>query len=300
MRQLVLIHGRAQEHKDSVALKAEWLEALTEGLAKSGRTLPIAGSDVRFPYYGETLFDLVDGRSSANAAAVVVRGPGADREEERFMRAVLEEVRQERLTPEQFEATAGGPVVQRGALNWEWVHGILQAVDRFVPYGSGASIALATKDVYQYLKNDAVRAEIDDGVAQAFTAGRESVVVSHSLGTVVAYHLLSTQGAAQGWQVPQFITLGSPLGVTEIQKTVKALVGPLRCPPVARAWFNAMDHRDVVALYPLTPGRFPLSPAAPGIENKTDVRNRTANRHGIAGYLDDADVAARIHDALTA
>jgi pimeloyl-ACP methyl ester carboxylesterase len=180
------------------------------------------------------------------------------------------------------------------------VQGILQAVDRSVPYGSGASIALATRDVYQYLKNDAVRSEIDDGVAQAFPADRESVVVSHSLGTVVAYHLLSTTGAARGWRVPQFITLGSPLGVTEIRKTVKALAGPLRCPSVAAAWFNAMDDRDVVALYPLTPERFPLSPTAPAVDNKTDVRNRTANRHGITGYLDDADVAARIYDALTA
>ena len=41
MRQLVLVHGRSQEQKDAVALKAEWLEALNEGLAKSNLTLPI-------------------------------------------------------------------------------------------------------------------------------------------------------------------------------------------------------------------------------------------------------------------
>jgi len=35
MRQLVLVHGRSQEQKDSIALKAEWLEALAEGLQKS-------------------------------------------------------------------------------------------------------------------------------------------------------------------------------------------------------------------------------------------------------------------------
>ena len=28
MRQLIFVHGRAQEHKDARALKQEWLEAL--------------------------------------------------------------------------------------------------------------------------------------------------------------------------------------------------------------------------------------------------------------------------------
>jgi hypothetical protein len=38
----------------------------------------------------------------------------------------------------------------------------------------------------------------------------------------------------------------------------------------------------------------------PGIENKVDVDNHTKNRHGIAGYLDDAEVASRIHEAIMA
>jgi hypothetical protein len=59
-----------------------------------------------------------------------------------------------------------------------------------------------------------------------------------------------------------------------------------------------MDERDVVALYQLNTKCFPLNPTNPAIENKTDVRNKTENRHGIAGYLDDKDVAKRIYDAL--
>lgn len=44
----------------------------------------------------------------------------------------------------------------------------------------------------------------------------------------------------------------------------------------------------------------PLDPAHPDIENKMDVHNRTSNRHGIAGYLDDKEVARRIYDAFVA
>ena len=42
MRHLVFVHGRAQENKDAVALKEEWLAAFREGLAKNGLDLPIA------------------------------------------------------------------------------------------------------------------------------------------------------------------------------------------------------------------------------------------------------------------
>ena len=110
---------------------------------------------------------------------------------------------------------------------------------------------------------------------------------------------LRQQGNGSGWKVPLLITVGSPLAITEVRSTLRFL-NPIRCPECVSAWFNAMDKRDVVALYPLDSTTFPLDPPMPAIENKTDVRNRTGNRHGIAGYLDDAEVARRIHQALTA
>jgi hypothetical protein len=299
-RQLVLVHGRAQEHKVATALKAEWLDALEEGLGKSGLKLPIAESDVRFPYYGDTLFDLVDGKSADEAAAVIVRGEAGDSEEERFTRAIMREIQAKTgITDAQLAEVAGQEVVDRGPLNWEWFQGFLKAVDRYVPYGSGNSIALFTHDVYQYLKNSAIRDTIDNGVSNAIARDVETVVVAHSLGTVVAYNLLRQQGDARGWNCALLVTLGSPLAIGEIRKTLRNL-SPIRCPSCVKRWFNAMDERDVVALYPLDTACFPLDPAAPAIENKRDVQNKTSNRHGIGGYLDDKEVARRIHDALEA
>ena len=72
---------------------------------------------------------------------------------------------------------------------------------------------------------------------------------------------------------------------------------PIGFPRCAAAWFNAMDERDVVSLYPLDTRNFPLTPA---IDNKVNVHNKTSNAHGISGYLGDREVAKRIHDALTA
>jgi hypothetical protein len=298
-KQLVFVHGRAQENKDSIALKAEWIEALNEGLAKSNLTLPIPETDVRFPFYGDTLYDLVVGKTAKEAAEIIIRGQDSDAEEKKFLEAVLEEIRlKQNITDDQLMAIAAQGVLERGPLNWGWVQTVLKAVDRYVPFGSGGSIALATRDVYRYLKNGTIRQIIDSGVSGAITPGRETVVVSHSLGTVVAYNLLRQNGHAKGWNIPLFVTLGSPLGVTEIRKSVKALAAPTQCPTCAEAWFNAMDERDVVALYPLTAGQFPLDPLTPAIENKTNVQNKTENRHGIGGYLDDKEVARKIYDAL--
>jgi len=243
---------------------------------------------------------MVAGKSADQAAQVVVRGTDSEDEERLFTRAILEQVRMAAgITDEELDAAMGQDVVERGPQNWEWLQAVLRVIDRHVPYGSGAAIALATQDVYRYLTNDSISGVIDAGVASAMPDNGEAVVVGHSLGSVVAYQVLRREAASRGWKVPLFMTVGSPLGVEEIRTRIRRLSGPVRCPEGVARWENAMDERDVVALYPLTPTQFPLNPAQPAIVNRTDVSNRTANRHGISGYLDDARVAKAIHDALT-
>jgi len=301
-RELVLVHGRAQEHKDSIALKREWLDALRAGLRKSGLSLPIPEERVRFPYYGDTLHGLVANLPDDKVAEVVVRGSREDPQLRAFLADVLEEIAKrkgisdeqiERMGQEAIRARGGTEVLERGVLNWGWVQGILTALDTHVPGASGASIAIATTDVYRYLTNPAIRDKLEAGVRQAMTPNVDSVVVSHSLGTVVAYNLLRRDGEQRGWRVPLLVTLGSPLAVKKIRTTL----APNKHPACVRRWFNAMDPDDVVSLYPLDRGHFPLDPE---IENKTDVDNDTENQHGISGYLADREVARRIHEALTA
>lgn len=291
--QLVFVHGRAQEHKDADALKAEWISTWKEGLRKSGLQIPITERDIHFPFYGDALFDLVGNVPDDQVAEIIVRGPAATEEKE-FMHSVLDEARRKvNISDAQIEAVAGTEIVERGPLNWPWVRAIIQAIDRHVPGGSGTAIALATYDVYRYLRNPGIRDVIDTGVRKAVTAGVPTVVVSHSLGTVIAYDLLRRDGEALGWQVPFFVTLGSPLAIAAI----KRLLRPIKFPPCAGKWYNAMDSLDIVALNPLDAANFGVSPP---VENKIDVKNQTENHHGIVGYLNDKDVGRRIYDALTA
>lgn len=56
---LVFIHGRSQENKDLIKLKAFWVELLAGALASRSLKIPIQETEIKFPYYGQALFDLV-------------------------------------------------------------------------------------------------------------------------------------------------------------------------------------------------------------------------------------------------
>ncbi|MEY9606945.1 hypothetical protein ABIF74_011698 [Bradyrhizobium japonicum] len=291
-RQLIFVHGRSQEHKDAQGLKDEWISALRAGLAKSDKKLPIPEADVRFPYYGQALYDLVHNVPPDEVAEIIVKG-SKDEARRAFTESILNEVRRKLgVTDREVIDIAGGDVVQKGLQNKTWVLAILRAIDKHVPGGSGATIASVTNDVYQYIRNPGVRDRIDEGVRKAFSVNDANVVVSHSLGTIVAYALIGREGKAANWQVPFFVTLGSPLAITMIKDGLK----PIKTPDVVGKWVNALDVKDVVALYPLDRKHFNVKPA---IENLGHVSNQTSNHHGISGYLEDETVAARIYAALT-
>ena len=296
MKKLILIHGRAQEDKDSIALKAEWVDAWKKTAQAAGLQVTMVDTNIRFPYYGDTLRDLVKGLPLGEAARIVIRGPASgepqhvSKAQQEFAARIIMEIAEKRgIASDEIAEASGQSVAERGPLNWKWVLGILRVLDK--RDDGGKAIALFTNDVYQYLKNPNVQQVIDDGVSDALERDVETVVVAHSLGTVVAYRLLALRGAERGWKVPLFITLGSPLAVTAIKEALEVR----RHPQCVDHWFNAMDPQDAVSLYPLDTEHFKVDPQ---IENKTSVRNPTPNRHGISGYLGDADVARRMHAAL--
>ncbi|MEV0092014.1 hypothetical protein [Streptomyces sp. NPDC050738] len=104
------------------------------------------------------------------------------------------------------------------------------------------------------------------------------VVVSHSLGTIVAYDVLSETAFARR-EVPLFITLGSPLGYTEIQDVVTR---PLKTPAPVRLWANFADPFDLVTLDTTLADDFRAG--SKPIADMT-VDNPAPNHHASCGYL---------------
>ena len=281
---LLLVHGRGQQGSDPNALKASWITTLARGAASVGLTIP-TGIDVAFPYYGDRLDEFTRNFQIPLTSDMQARGTQLDDE---FLAFQAEIARQIQLgagvTDDQVDDEYGNDPQPRGPLNLRWVQAILRAIDKHGPGINQKTLEAFTRDVFLYTTRAGVRDEINRIVA-AQLSEEPTVIVGHSLGTVVAYSILSTDHRTL--RVPLFVTLGSPLAVRAIRDQFRPLISPR---PVT-AWYNAFDTRDAVALYPLDATNFPVQPA---IENYGGVKNSTDNRHGIVGYLDDPTVAQRI------
>lgn len=287
---LVLVHGRAQQGKSEAHLIEEWMTPLRETLgAKAGC---LDGVEVKAPFYGDRLIELLAELGEPDSDDIIVRGSPLDADEATYRSMLgdyLEAVRrQEGIAEEQLIEEAEIAVRDRGPQNWPWVLAIIRTLNK-IPGLDGDMIERVLRDVWIYLERRSVRREIDAIVAPVFDTDLPVVCVAHSLGTVVAYHVLS--GRTTG-HVPQLLTVGSPLGL----KICRQALSPISHPPVVGHWYNARDKRDVVALYPLDGSTFGITPA---IDHHDDVRNRTSNAHGISGYMTNAGVAEKVCQALS-
>jgi hypothetical protein len=115
-------------------------------------------------------------------------------------------------------------------------------------------------------------------------------VVGHSLGTVIAYDVLSEASFAAS-AVPLLVTLGSPLGYTEIQDVVTR---PLRLPTPVQLWANFADPLDLVALDTSLADEFQ---GAPRIIDAL-VDNPSPNNHAACGYLRASSVRSTVAAAI--
>ncbi len=152
---------------------------------------------------------------------------------------------------------------------------------------------LASSDVTSYLFG-AVGGDIRERVRTAVLAHQPCVVLAHSLGTVVAYDVLSELPEGT---VPVFITAGSPLGLANIQRRIGDRSGPPAPLPLSVGqWHNFADPFDPVAIERTLADEF--KPAG-GITDTT-VENRALLNHDLTGYLDTDAVRAAVRAALEA
>ena len=285
---LVFVHGRSQQGKSEAALIKEWSEPLRQTLA--ARVSILDQVEIVAPFYGDRLMELLRSLGDALPDDIIVRGPELviDESYQQFLGETLDEIRKrEGIPEEQVAEEAGADVIERGPQNWPWVLALVRTIDR-TPGLDGDMIERVLRDVWIYLERKAVRQAINGIVAPTFDTDLPTVIVAHSMGSVVAYDILRDRSSGS---IPQLITVGSPLGL----KIAREALAPTTHPPTVGHWFNARDTRDVVALYPLAAPHFSVDPA---VTDHSAVRNRTPNAHGIAGYLSDAKTVDQLYEAL--
>ncbi len=98
-----------------------------------------------------------------------------------------------------------------------------------------------------FLVQDTIRARMIEALQEGAAAPPPHVVVSHSMGTVIAYDCLKRVAAAPS--VDGLMTVGSPLGLDEIQDKLKPEWSRDKGTPakLRGRWVNVYDHLDPVA-----------------------------------------------------
>ncbi len=283
---IVLIHGRAQGGRSSQQILEQWVPGLKAGMHAAGLMLD-PSIPIVAPFYGDVL-DSMSEQATRFRPEVVTRGTPPSGDVDEVTAAMIEQMAiRAGLDIDQVLDGENVSVVERGPERWGWVQALARRLEAKYPWLARTVIGKVTSDVKSYIDFPHIQDAVHDIVVPALRDG-PTVIVSHSLGTVIAYWSLVEH--VPNADVPLLITAGSPLGLNTIKKR---LPQPLRMPHGVQRWLNVTDQEDIVALH----ARLDQDTFIPGIENVDDVENGD-DPHAIERYLSDPRVARAIHAAL--
>jgi hypothetical protein len=117
--------------------------------------------------------------------------------------------------------------------------------------------------------------------------GAPFVVVAHSQGSMIAYCVLMEPEFA-AMDIPLFVTIGSPLGIDEVQDYISDLTGVKRLtvPPGVLRWINVADPLDPVALDKDISGDYAVNARGVRVENHVTFNpDSPRHPHSGTGYL---------------
>jgi subtilisin family serine protease len=140
-----------------------------------------------------------------------------------------------------------------------------------------------------------------DALKERLRAGNGPfVVVAHSQGTMIAYCVLMDPEFANK-DIALLVTVGSPLGIEEVQDYIEELTGQRRLtvPANVRKWINVCDPLDPVALDKDITAEF--TPNAKGVKIENHVKfnpDSPRHPHSGTGYLSLEEVRQPVRQAV--
>ena len=155
------------------------------------------------------------------------------------------------------------------------------------------------QDTAAYFFDDRQRQEMQQRLRQILLAGTGPyIVIAHSQGSIIAYDVLrelDDDGAP--FEVPLFITIGSPLGIEEVQDH---LPKPLQAPQIVKAWWNFADPVDPVAFDKTLADEFTTDTVLEDqrVVNQDTLRISGFNPHSGSGYLSTRQVRDTVRERL--
>ncbi|TXN21339.1 lipase family protein [Methylobacterium sp. WL9] len=138
-----------------------------------------------------------------------------------------------------------------GVTDWlyrkiEW----LQDKTGLTPFDD-ALIEYRLDDLWGYLEDADFRKAARDRLREVVErhAGSRILLAAHSMGSLIAYdvlRMLERDGVAL--RVEHFVTLGAPLGLSDVRLKMQEEHGELRVPEGVRRWSNLMDRTDLATV----------------------------------------------------
>lgn len=276
---VVFVHGLAKKPSPE-KLQEIWLWGLGRGGPKPevfgvnnpGINLEDQGIVFSFTYWADVFYgtdyetDFRDQYENANESAVTYENLGtvvgdlappkpSTPREARFL-AELEL----KLVTEVSKQVVTGVEVTPAAMTVAMASGQFEIASWLPGIVKEAIIRKAAMEAYYYLFDKGyqrpdgaryqVRRELRDRLVKDLRAASEAaekvVIVSHSMGTIIAYDVL--RNVPDCPQVDTLFTLGSPLGVTEVQDELRAVDVREVDFPAAKLlrWVNVFDPMDPI------------------------------------------------------
>ena len=287
MASILCIHGIGQQLKGEEIVATEWRAALRDGMKLAGaesEELP-SDRDIAVAFYGD-LFREKDTKGFDAPYQLVDIDEGFETD---LVRAWLH-------AAETSSPPTGGAEVDVG-LKSGWQRETVQRLavallrNRFFAALSERLFVGALKQVTRYFTD----ADTRRAVRLRFAAQLDydtRLVIAHSLGSVVAYEALCE---LKSEVVPNFITLGSPLGLPNLifHRLEPTPINNKGAWPVdVASWTNISDRHDIVAAVKA------LAPLFPGVRD-LQVSNE-ALAHDASPYLTAKATGGAIREALRA
>lgn len=251
MARIVCVHGIAQQYKGEETLHMQWSAALRDGLRLTGPAGQAAADrlpdhDIRYVFYGNLFRP--SGRLLGPGDPIVTINDLTDFERELVMQWWIAAAETDpRVIPPGARTLARAPAGVQAALR------ALSGSSFLVGLTERALLGNLVQ-VRRYFTEPDLRVAIRQQVADA-VAPETTVIIAHSLGSVVAYETLCGHPE---WHVHSLITLGSPLGIRNLifDRLEPSPVTPgggsggtvASWPGSAKAWTNIADQGNIVAL----------------------------------------------------
>ena len=290
--ELVFLHGRRQDGRDPQMLRAKWTAGLAKGLALAG--LPSVGAaDVWFPFYGDAFAESVGATEALpDIVDAAVEPAEALAPQDRSTRSLYESLIEEAADQAGMPPELKQEVADEESLLPDFVRRLQRQLSWVADRSGLDEVFIATlfRDVAAYLDRDEVRRVVLDTVLETVPTSGPVVLVSHSLGTVVAMDVLTRLPAEV--EVVLLITAGSPLGMDGVFR--RLLSGGPHRPERVADWLNAWCPADAVAI------GCPLRDHWGDRLTEVVTDNPKERAHSIEEYLGDGRVAGAVGAALLA